>query len=150
MLFRSRQFDGECVVCHTVGFGYKSGYTNEENTKHLRHVGCESCHGPGSGHAGLPNDKTFLAAMSSWKTLPTDVLPDKETIVKLAAVKLGEPAPVQLTAKQQHTATAISSMCMKCHDPENDPNFDLYKYMPQIWHSGVKAAPNAGLPPNAK
>ena len=88
--------------------------------------------------------------MSSWKTQPTDVLPDKETIVKLAAVKLGEPSPVQLTAKQQYTATAISSMCMKCHDPENDPNFDLYKYMPQIWHSGFKAAANAGLPPNAK
>lgn len=146
----NRQFDGECVVCHTVGFGYKSGYTNEESTKHLRHVGCESCHGPGSGHAGLPNDKTFLAAMSSWKTKPTDVLPDKDTIVKLAAVKLGEPAPVQLTAKQQHTATAISSMCMKCHDPENDPKFDLYKYMPQMWHSGFKPATNAGLPPNAK
>ena len=30
-------------------------------------------------------------------------------------------------------------MCMKCHDPENDPKFDLNKYMPKIWHSGMKA-----------
>src|SRR5262249_26793158 len=43
-----RQYDGECVVCHVVGFGYKGGFTNEAKTPHLKDVGCENCHGPAS------------------------------------------------------------------------------------------------------
>jgi len=53
----------ECVRCHTVGFG-KGGYEikpasfwNDPNAKkaikrmtNLRNVGCEACHGPGSGY----------------------------------------------------------------------------------------------------
>jgi hypothetical protein len=27
---------------------------------------------------------------------------------------------------------------MKCHDSENDPNFDFYTYFPQVHHSGFK------------
>src|SRR5262249_12489855 len=49
-----RQHDGECIVCHTVGFGYTSGFTNEQQTPKLKNVGCESCHGPGSLHAKNP------------------------------------------------------------------------------------------------
>ena len=44
------QFDPECVVCHTVGMKYESGFVSEEKSGHLKNVGCESCHGPGSEH----------------------------------------------------------------------------------------------------
>ncbi len=44
------QFDPECVVCHTVGMKYESGYVSEEKTAYLKNVGCENCHGPGSEH----------------------------------------------------------------------------------------------------
>jgi hypothetical protein len=44
------QFDPECVVCHTVGMKYESGYVSEEKTTYLKNVGCENCHGPGSEH----------------------------------------------------------------------------------------------------
>src|ERR1051326_1756154 len=51
----NRQFDGECVVCHTVGFPYRSGFRDKElglvdeaKSKFLMGVGCENCHGPGS------------------------------------------------------------------------------------------------------
>ncbi len=44
------QFDPECVVCHVVGMEYESGFVSEEQTGHLKNVGCETCHGPGSEH----------------------------------------------------------------------------------------------------
>jgi len=44
------QFDPECVFCHVVGMEYESGFVSEQKTGHLKNVGCESCHGPGSEH----------------------------------------------------------------------------------------------------
>jgi len=44
------QFDPDCVVCHVVGMKYQSGFVSEEKTGHLKNVGCENCHGPGSAH----------------------------------------------------------------------------------------------------
>jgi hypothetical protein len=43
-------FDPECVVCHVVGMRYGSGFVSLERTAHLKDVGCENCHGPGSEH----------------------------------------------------------------------------------------------------
>jgi hypothetical protein len=44
------QFDPECVTCHVVGMEYESGFISEQKTGHLKNVGCEKCHGPGSEH----------------------------------------------------------------------------------------------------
>jgi len=44
------QFDPECVICHVVGMEYEGGFVSEEKTGHLKNVGCENCHGPGSEH----------------------------------------------------------------------------------------------------
>jgi nitrate/TMAO reductase-like tetraheme cytochrome c subunit len=44
------QFDPECVVCHVVGMEYESGFISDKQTPHLKDVGCENCHGPGSEH----------------------------------------------------------------------------------------------------
>lgn len=44
------QYDPECVECHVVGLKYESGFVNESSNEDLRDVGCEVCHGPGSGH----------------------------------------------------------------------------------------------------
>lgn len=42
--------DPECVICHVIGMEYEGGYLTEEETPHLKDVGCENCHGPGSEH----------------------------------------------------------------------------------------------------
>jgi hypothetical protein len=42
--------DPECVSCHVVGMEYDSGFISEQKTGHLKNVGCENCHGPGSKH----------------------------------------------------------------------------------------------------
>ena len=40
----------DCIVCHTVGFGQPSGYTDSTKTPYLSNVGCENCHGPAAWH----------------------------------------------------------------------------------------------------
>jgi hypothetical protein len=45
----NRQFDYECIGCHTTGFDLPGGATLARN-EHLRDVQCEVCHGPGSLH----------------------------------------------------------------------------------------------------
>src|SRR5207244_3464051 len=65
-----RQYDGECVVCHTTGFGYQSGYRNDKETPKLLNVGCESCHGPASLHVKNPNNPQLQAALNPLKGQP--------------------------------------------------------------------------------
>jgi hypothetical protein len=91
-----RQFDGECIVCHTVGFGYKTGFTNEKDTPRLENVGCESCHGPGSLHKANPKNQEWRDRMNQpW----------------LDARKKGNA---------QAKNHAIENVCISCHDMEND------------------------------
>jgi hypothetical protein len=51
---KEHEYDPECVRCHTVGFGYTSGFISPDITPELKHVGCEDCHGPGSKHLEEP------------------------------------------------------------------------------------------------
>lgn len=91
-----RQYDGECITCHTIGFGYKTGFTNEKDTPDLINVGCESCHGPGSLHAANPKNKEWQERMSQpW----------------LAERKQGN-----VKAKNEK----IEWFCVSCHDIDND------------------------------
>jgi len=39
-----RQFDPDCIACHTQGFN-KGGFLSKEITGGLENVGCENCHG---------------------------------------------------------------------------------------------------------
>ncbi len=133
-----RNFDGECVQCHVVGLNYKTGYEDQKNTPQLAHVGCESCHGPGSGHVADEKNAALIALQSPWKTGPKDKLIDIETMKKIAALPANEQGKIPLKPEQQRVINAVSSMCSKCHDHENDPHFDLYTYWPKINHTFPK------------
>jgi hypothetical protein len=50
LVHRKADADPKCVGCHTIGFGSASGYRREFGAEKFVHVGCESCHGPGSLH----------------------------------------------------------------------------------------------------
>jgi hypothetical protein len=91
-----RQYDGECVVCHTVGFGYQTGFRNEKDTPKLENVGCESCHGPASLHKRNPRDPEWKRRMN---------LPWADARAK------GD-----VKAKN----AAIEKFCVTCHDIDND------------------------------
>jgi Cytochrome c554 and c-prime len=100
-----RQFDGECVVCHTIGFEYSTGYRDDKTTPNLKDVGCESCHGPGSEHAGKgPNwkNKKLLELMNPYKAPPNE-MPDQK---KTRMLKL-------------------NFFCQHCHDTDNDVNWNV-------------------------
>jgi hypothetical protein len=92
-----RQYDPECIVCHTVGFRYQTGFANAAATPKLKDVGCESCHGPSSAHANDKNNADIHRLINPWKAQP------KET---------GDQKKARLLR--------IETMCRKCHDDEND------------------------------
>ena len=50
LVTRKADADPKCIACHTIGFGSLSGYRREFGAARMTHVGCESCHGPGSLH----------------------------------------------------------------------------------------------------
>ena len=105
--------DPRCVYCHTVGFGYETGFASavrtelegyddgaqgvhgDEHGDPLAAVGCESCHGPGAKH----------------------VLTEDPADIDLAA-----PVP------------GVQPMCVRCHDADNDPAFIYGKKWDLIAH----------------
>lgn len=114
-----RQFDGECVVCHTVGFKYTTGYYDppagankkqiDRHNEKLKHVGCESCHGPGSEHANNPNNKALYDLINPFR--PSANEKNLE----------GNPNRKQeYDALLKRRMTRINDSCQKCHDIEND------------------------------
>ncbi len=136
-----RQFDPECVTCHTTGFEYSTGFESAAKTKNLLNNGCENCHGPGSGHAAKPTDATLLKSLAPWKANKDDKLPDLKFLEKMALIPENERGKVQIEAKQQRLVNAIASqLCTKCHDLDNDPKFDIWTYLPKIYHSNLKGA----------
>jgi hypothetical protein len=93
----NRQFDAECIVCHTVGFGYQSGFVDRDKTPNLVNVGCESCHGPASEHVKDKTDLKWRALLNPWKAPPNE-------------------QPAQKVDRQRR----IDQACQRCHDIDND------------------------------
>jgi hypothetical protein len=93
--------DPDCIQCHSVGFGFESGYGSKELPedsrwgleKGLAGIGCESCHGPGAQHS-------------------------RTTKVE------------DIDLSGQHT-------CLRCHDSENDPDFNFERKWPYIEHNDI-------------
>ena len=69
--------DSSCLACHTTGFGHAGGFAIPDEAdkkavkraKNLSHVGCESCHGPGSAYI-----KVFEEIMKSKRMYKPDEL----------------------------------------------------------------------------
>ena len=45
-----REYDPECLYCHTTGYGRDGGFINYETTPEMISVGCTSCHGVDEEH----------------------------------------------------------------------------------------------------
>jgi hypothetical protein len=116
----SRIHDAECVACHVTGWDpklfvrYNSGYVSERESAHLLGQQCENCHGPGGRHTEL--ERQFAKD----KNLTGDVTKFR----KLAQLFVDE---------------AAENQCAKCHDGDNDPNFNsktFAEYWEKIKHPG--------------
>ncbi|NLD39499.1 MAG: hypothetical protein GX654_21815 [Desulfatiglans sp.] len=54
LINKERQFNPDCLVCHTTRFEEANGFTMKAQEKELRNVQCESCHGDASAHLEDP------------------------------------------------------------------------------------------------
>ncbi len=109
-----RQYDAECVSCHTVGwnpqefFPFVSGFESMEKTPHLVGNGCENCHGPGAAHVAAENG--------------TDSDLQKLTRASVRVTK----------------AEASDHVCLKCHDHDNSPEYKFDEYWAKVAHGKNK------------
>lgn len=51
---KGHETDPDCLTCHTVGFGFQTGFLSDSQTPTLMDVGCETCHGVGGNHVKNP------------------------------------------------------------------------------------------------
>jgi hypothetical protein len=108
-----REFDGECIKCHTVGFDYKTGFRNMNTTPFLTDVGCESCHGPCSEHVNKPNNKAMRLLINP-----------------LGYHGANTETPAAKNARMQ----MIDNFCQKCHDLDNDVHWSFEVKWPKVVH----------------
>jgi hypothetical protein len=108
-----RQFDPECISCHSTGWNaqeyvpYETGFVGIEETPEMVSNGCENCHGPGQAHVDAERAKDDLSRMNRLRQ------------------------SMQLTS-----ATAETMVCGRCHDHDNSPEFDFASYWKKIEHRG--------------
>ena len=50
LLNNNKNYDQECLACHTTGFGKPSGFLSPYDGLAMKDVQCESCHGLGTEH----------------------------------------------------------------------------------------------------
>ncbi len=97
-----RQYDPECIVCHTVGFAYKTGFESEQKTPLLKDVGCESCHGPCGQHVRRPNNEQWHKLINPWKYRAANEAARMKAIER--------------------------DLCIHCHDQDNDVHWTFDKW----------------------
>ncbi|MCI0642913.1 MAG: hypothetical protein L0Y72_06045 [Gemmataceae bacterium] len=114
---RQREFDGECVKCHTIGFDYLKGYNDpqgaaandmplKEHNELLRHVGCESCHGPGSEHAAKSRNADLYPLINPYRASGEE--------------RDAKTTPERKQQLHEQRMKRIDIFCQDCHDSDND------------------------------
>ncbi len=136
-----RQHDPECMKCHTTGFEHPGGYNDlvanlaqwtpnqkqnvapvafQAHNQKLRGVGCESCHGPASEHVKVAGDRKLtpdeIKRINPYR--PTDEERKLEGVVNKNAIQKN-----RFDDLLGRRMDALSLLCMKCHDSENDVHF---------------------------
>ena len=121
-----RQFDPECLSCHSTGwnpqkyFPYASGFLGLEKTPQLIGNGCENCHGPGGAHAAAEGGEEEVS---------------EQELERLRAALRLKVSENEGNMEGQQFGNVVK-MCMECHDLDNSPDFDFQEYWPQVEHQG--------------
>jgi len=118
---KKEQNNPECLPCHTTAYGEPGGFKNITETYHLANVGCESCHGPAKEHLCLENDLKEAQKAQS-KNAAT-----QEQTALIESTAGGYDHKIRKEAPQE--------ICLKCHTPEWDADFDYAKDLLEILHT---------------
>lgn len=143
----NRQFDAECVVCHTVGFKNPTGYCDlptakgfkksnpakyvelmADHNKRLENVGCESCHGPASAHVAKPRDTTLYALINPYRPSAAERKAWEQAEAGNAQAKA---LANQLFRKRMDRLDF--NFCQKCHDIENAVQWTKDDFIKTKW-----------------
>jgi len=106
-----RQFDPECLSCHSTGWQpqkyvpFESGFMSLADTLLLQGNGCENCHGPGSEHVRLESDPS---------TSPASLQ--------------------QLRLFLHQDINKAEQSCLECHDLDNSPDFHHDGAFQEYWN----------------
>lgn len=132
-----RHHDGECVVCHTVGFQYHGGYFDKTNNPKLHskllNVGCENCHGPGSEHVNNPQNAALYPLINPHSTNPKrfpEAIANNPALLK---------AQIHTRLQQQ------DRFCQQCHDLENDVHWTKVPYEQKWKHINHITTPRLAI-----
>jgi hypothetical protein len=106
-----RQFDSECIGCHVTGWEYKTGFMSAKRTPRLKNTGCENCHGPCSEHIdSIRHGSEKLQARINRLINPYRFDPE------------------ETAAQRAKRIDRIDQSCRKCHDLDNDVNWNIDKW----------------------
>ena len=106
-----RQFDPECLSCHTIGWRpqkyvpYESGFRSLAETLKLQGNGCENCHGPGSEHVRREQEPN-----STYDSLN------------------------ELRRFVHRSLEDAKTSCLECHDLDNSPDFHQQGAFEEYWN----------------
>ena len=117
LIKKDRQYDPECVRCHSTGY-LIGGFRTIDLTPQMGNVQCEVCHGPGYLHAKEQN--------------------------RLNMFRIKQKDVSKMKIKSPMRNTFSEHLCVSCHDEENDDNFVYSEKLPEISHGklieGLKSA----------
>ncbi|MBT6722234.1 MAG: hypothetical protein HOB20_03275 [Planctomycetaceae bacterium] len=106
-----RQFDPECLSCHSTGWRpqkyvpYESGFMSLAETFKLQGNGCENCHGPGSEHVRREQEPN-----STYDSLN------------------------ELRSFVHRSLEDAMISCFECHDLDNSPDFHQKGAFEEYWN----------------
>jgi hypothetical protein len=59
LVSKNRQYDAECIMCHSLAFECDDGKIALGNVEKFNNVQCESCHGPADIHLATKGEQSF-------------------------------------------------------------------------------------------
>jgi hypothetical protein len=112
--------NASCLPCHTVGYGFPTGFKDEATTPGLANVQCENCHGPAAAHAAKPGDLSLRPKVEISAKMcggcHTDIHhPMYEEWEGTAHAKMSESVHEELLSTNQATVTGRINSCGACH-----------------------------------
>jgi hypothetical protein len=132
----NRQFDPECVVCHTVGFRHPTGYYDppgkeglnaqqakalaDKHNEKLLNVGCENCHGPCSAHVNNPDDTSLYPLINPYRATEAERSAERDAANPALAPAQKQEAQKLKLRRERERMLRLDEFCQRCHDTDND------------------------------